>query len=110
MCTCFVDGIVFGWTNDRFSTQPGGITFINPMDSMSVSDPVTGAVAQVTNVGRDGATIVNISSTLTLNVTSDLFDGTRIGCYDITGVGNVQTVTLNLTSMCIININVGMGL
>lgn len=110
MCTCFVVGIALGWTNDRLSTQPSGITFINPMDSMSASDPVTGAVAQVTNVGRDGAIIVNISSMLTLNVTSDPFDGTRIGCYDSNGVENVQTVTLNLTSTCIININVGMGL
>ena len=103
VCTCFVDGIAFGWTNDQFDNQATGIAFISPMDSASESDSVTGAVAQVTDVGRNGMTIVNISSTLTLNVTSDLFDGTRIGCYDSTGVGSVQTVTLNLTSMCIIN-------
>ena len=103
VCTCFVDGIVLGWTNDRFSVQPGGLTFINPGDSATASDPTTGAVAQVTNVGRNGATVVNISSTLTLNVTSDQFNGTRIGCYDITGVGNAQTVALDLRGMYIIN-------
>ena len=58
--------------------KPGGIPFINPVDSATSSDSATGAVAQVTDVGRNGATIVNISSTLTLNVTSDQFNGTRI--------------------------------
>ena len=103
VCTCFVDGLVLGWTNDQFSAQPGGIIFINPMDNASASDTVTGAVAQITNVERNGAMVVNISSTLTLNVTSDQFNGTRIGCYDLTGVMNAQTVTLDLRSMYIIN-------
>ena len=103
VCTCFVDGALLGWTNDRFSIQPGGINSISPMDSETSSDSATGAVAQVTNVGRNGATVVNISSTLTLNVTSDQFNGTRIGCYDLTGVGNAQTVTLGLRGMYIIN-------
>ena len=96
VCTCFVDSLLLGWTNDRFSVQPGGINFISPMDSDSSPDPATGAVAQVTNVGRNGATIVNISSTLTLNVTSDQFNGTRIGCYNSDGAGNAQTVTLDI--------------
>ena len=96
VCTCFVDGRPLGWTNDRFGVQPGGINFINPVDSATSSDSATGAVAQVTDVGRNGATIVNISSTLTLNVTSDQFNGTRIGCYDDTGPMNAQTVTLEL--------------
>ena len=99
VCTCFVDGIVLGWINDRFSVQPSGITFISPIDSDSSSDSATGAFSQVTDVGRNGATVVNISSTLTLNVTSDQFNGTRIRCYDITGVGNAQTVNLDLRGM-----------
>ena len=99
VCTCFVDGVALGWTNDQFSNQPSGITFVSPGDSATASDSPTGAFAQVTNVGRNGATIVNISSTLTLNVTSDQFNGTRIGCYDSTGVGNAQTVTLDLRGM-----------
>ena len=102
VCTCFVDGVALGWTNEQFSNQPGGITFINPGDSATTSDSPTGAVAQVTNVGRNGATIVSISSTLTLNVTSDQFNGTRIGCYDLTGVGNAQTVTLELRGKYIV--------
>ena len=69
------------------------------MDSATSSDPATGAVAQVTNVGRNGATVVNISSTLTLNVTSDQFNGTRIGCFDGTGPASAQTVTLDLRGM-----------
>ena len=72
------------------------------MDSATVSDTATGAFAQVTNVGRNGATVVNISSTLTLNVTSDQFNGTRIGCYDGTGAGNAQTVTLELRGKYIV--------
>ena len=103
VCTCFVDGVVLGWTNDRFSNPSVGIAFISPMDSATTSDPTTGAVAMVTNVGRNGATVVNISSTLTLNVTSDQFNGTRIGCYDSTGVGNAQTVTLELRGTYIVN-------
>ena len=108
MCTCFVDGLILGWTNDQFSVQPGGITFTSPTDSASSSDTRTGAVAQITNVGRNGAMVVNISSILILNITSDQFNGTRIGCYDSTGVMNAQTVTLDLRGMYIIN-NVGMG-
>ena len=96
VCACVVDSAVLGWTNDQFSIQPGGIIFTSPGDSVSLSDPATGAFAQVTDVGRNGAAVVNISSTLTLNVTSDQFNGTHIGCYDITGVGNAQTVTLEL--------------
>ena len=96
VCTCVVDGIALGWTNEQFSNQPGGIPFISPVDSATSSDSATGAVAQVTDVGRNGVTIVNISSTLTLNVTSDQFNGTRIGCYDGTGPTNAQTVILEL--------------
>ena len=99
VCTCFVDSALLGWTNDQFVVQPGGLTFTSPMDSSASSDSATGAFAQVTNVGRNGLTVVNISSTLTLNVTSDQFNGTRIGCYDITGVGNAQTVALDLRGM-----------
>ena len=95
VCTCFVDGPSLGWTNEQFA-QPTGIPFISPGDSATSSDPATGAFAQVTNVGRNGATVINISSTLTLNVTSDQFNGTRIGCYDSTGVGSAQTVSLEL--------------
>jgi len=102
VCTCFVDGTVLGWTNDRYSVQPSGITFTSPGDSATVSDTATGAFAQVTNVGRNGATVVNISSTLTLNVTSDQFNGTRIGCYDSTGPTNAQTVTLELRGTYIV--------
>ena len=110
VCTCFVGGIALGWTNGQFSIQPAGIPFIGPMDSETTSDSATGAVAQVTNVGRNGATVVNISSTLTLNVTSDQFNGTRIGCYDISGVGNAQTVTLELRGTYFSIINVGIDL
>ena len=110
VCTCFVDGPLLGWTNDQFSVQPGGLTFISPGDSATTSDFATGAVAQVTNVGRNGATVVNISSILTLNVTSDQFNGTRIGCYDISGVGNAQTVTLELRGTYFSIINVGIDL
>lgn len=95
VCTCFVDGVVLGWTNEQFSIQPGGINFIIPMDDAVTSDAATGAQAQITSVGRNPA-VVNISSTLTLNVTVDELNGTRIGCYDSTGSGNAQTVTLNL--------------
>lgn len=95
VCTCFVDGIVLGWTNEQFSVQPGGLNFISPVDDAVTSDTATGALAQITSLGRNPA-IVNISSTLTLNVTMDELNGTRIGCYDSTGIGSVQTVTLNL--------------
>ena len=103
VCTCFVDGIVLGWTNDQFSNPSVGVAFISPGDSATAFDSATGAFTQVTNVGRNGATTVNISSTLTLNVTSDQFNGTRIGCYDSTGIGNAQMVTLEFKGMYIIN-------
>ena len=91
-----MDGATLTWTNDQFSTHPVGVTFNGPMDGVSTSDPATGAFLQVTNVGRNGPAVVNISSTLTLNITADL-NGTQITCADnVNGVVTTQSVTLEL--------------
>ena len=95
MCSCFTFGVGQGnlllWQNDVFANDV--IAILNAGGAMGamvgneVVDIPTGATAVVTAVN----TFVNISSDLTLNVTTvnaNQFNNTDLGCQD--GMGNTM--------------------